>query len=1034
MAFLRKWGTGAAAGPPTAGGPNGTVGSAPGAAGVPAQGAAVTEWHMETPGEKYFGLENFGNTCYANSVIQSLYFSRPFRHLVETYLPYGTAPSAVPSSSKSSTHAPSSQPDLSTSPSSSALSTLSSAGRVAKSVGAALASPVPIPVSQAQARRSPPSRSGPPAGGGRGGFFAHRRQGSVSTMTSDSSAPVDCASSPTFGHPLTHSTTNTSFTGVGTPVLQNGTLARELAPPETTLLTTLRDLFSAISAQPKSTGTVAPQAFINQLKRDNEFFRSTLHQDAHEFLNFLVNALAEILEKEEKRRAQEEGRASSVSGTVFGEHAKTWVHSLFEGVLTNETRCLTCETVTSRDEAFLDLSIDIEQNSSVTSCLRQFSASEMLCQRNKFSCDKCCGLQEAEKRMKVKKLPNLLALHLKRFKYEEDLRRHVKLTYRVVFPFELRLFNTADDVQNPDRLYELWAIVVHIGVGPTHGHYITIVKSGTRWIVFDDNNVYPIEQSDISRYFGDTPGHGSAYCLFYQAVDLDSTFSGLPQAVPEGLRPRTMTTSSISTSGATGLSASWTEEGAPPVPPLPPASISSVAAKDSPAPSDDLPLAPAPCSPLPIPTALIDPTFSLDSPKSLAPSPLSPATPSAVPASPLGQNTVQLPSADSTPPQQRKASLVSLSGSSAGEREKEGEKSGWTLKGRFGRSRSQISTSRSVASQHGTPASVASSLEPVPSIPITNGNGHDAAPSAEQSVPPSPGEPSRGPIPEVLSYAPSSPALTSHGLPLPPTAVTDDVPQPSEDGSASTSSAAHSQPSSTQFLAPARRRSSRSSALDLPQRPSTATSLSSSGLFGPPANPSSLSTSPSATGALSAARGFLSRSRGADKPRPQSSHGGSLHPSPSMGVGLGLHTGPPVTDPPAPAPSQLAPPPASLLRAKLGKRPSTASPIVNPSGGGFFSPPRSFSLSSASPTATDGPSSSSSNPSTTSTPVTASALALAPAPRPLSKKEAEKRLKEEKKARETAAKQREKEQKELLKQMKEDAKRQEKLRRKMSVR
>ena len=76
----------------------------------------------------------------------------------------------------------------------------------------------------------------------------------------------------------------------------------------------------------------------------------------------------------------------------------TLVHQLFEGILTSETRCLTCETVSSRDESFLDLSIDIEQNSSVTACLRQFSASEMLCQRNKFFCDSCCDLQEAEKR------------------------------------------------------------------------------------------------------------------------------------------------------------------------------------------------------------------------------------------------------------------------------------------------------------------------------------------------------------------------------------------------------------------------------------------------------------------------------------------------------------------------------------------------------------------------------------------------------------------------------------------------------------
>lgn len=54
--------------------------------------------------------------------------------------------------------------------------------------------------------------------------------------------------------------------------------------------------------------------------------------------------------------------------------------------------------VSSRDESFLDLSIDIEQNSSVTACLRQFSASEMLCQKDKFFCDACCDLQEAERR------------------------------------------------------------------------------------------------------------------------------------------------------------------------------------------------------------------------------------------------------------------------------------------------------------------------------------------------------------------------------------------------------------------------------------------------------------------------------------------------------------------------------------------------------------------------------------------------------------------------------------------------------------
>nr|XP_060615217.1 ubiquitin carboxyl-terminal hydrolase 12-A-like [Anolis sagrei ordinatus] len=35
--------------------------------------------------EHYFGLVNFGNTCYCNSVLQALYFCRPFREKVLAY-------------------------------------------------------------------------------------------------------------------------------------------------------------------------------------------------------------------------------------------------------------------------------------------------------------------------------------------------------------------------------------------------------------------------------------------------------------------------------------------------------------------------------------------------------------------------------------------------------------------------------------------------------------------------------------------------------------------------------------------------------------------------------------------------------------------------------------------------------------------------------------------------------------------------------------------------------------------------------------
>jgi Ubiquitin carboxyl-terminal hydrolase len=105
--------------------------------------------------------------------------------------------------------------------------------------------------------------------------------------------------------------------------------------------------------------------------------------------------------------------------------------------------------------------------------------------------------------------------------------QYIKLAYRVPFPLELRLFNTSDDADDPDKLYELFGIVVHIGVSPHHGHYISIVKIGGQWVQFDDQNVSIIDEASISKFYGDMPSIGSAYVLFYQAKDMNTQALGL---------------------------------------------------------------------------------------------------------------------------------------------------------------------------------------------------------------------------------------------------------------------------------------------------------------------------------------------------------------------------------------------------------------------------------------------------------------------------------------------------------------------------
>lgn len=91
--------------------------------------------------------------------------------------------------------------------------------------------------------------------------------------------------------------------------------------------------------------------------------------------------------------------------------------------------------------------MDVEQNTSLSHCLQEFSNMEMLCGECKYYCETCRSKQEAEKRMRIKKLPKILALHLKRFKFVGMLNKFKKLTYRVVFPFELRLFNTVSGLE-----------------------------------------------------------------------------------------------------------------------------------------------------------------------------------------------------------------------------------------------------------------------------------------------------------------------------------------------------------------------------------------------------------------------------------------------------------------------------------------------------------------------------------------------------------------------------------------------------------
>ena len=106
-----------------------------------------------------------------------------------------------------------------------------------------------------------------------------------------------------------------------------------------------------------------------------------------------------LITAERSQQQSGKGNKTPINNDHPDNKKPTWISDIFQGIFTSETRCLNCETVTSKDEDFFDLSIDVEQNTSITSCLKNFSNTETLCSDNKFQCDSCCTLQEAHVRI-----------------------------------------------------------------------------------------------------------------------------------------------------------------------------------------------------------------------------------------------------------------------------------------------------------------------------------------------------------------------------------------------------------------------------------------------------------------------------------------------------------------------------------------------------------------------------------------------------------------------------------------------------------
>ncbi|XP_021366190.1 ubiquitin carboxyl-terminal hydrolase 38-like [Mizuhopecten yessoensis] len=393
--------------------------------------------------------------------------------------------------------------------------------------------------------------------------------------------------------------------------------------PHQPLMVKLQYVFAFLSHTQRP--AYAPMTFLRTARPP--WFTAGHQQDCSEFLKYLIDQLHEQEVIDLKKEIEDNCGKKDKDGDVnmatgqnkSDEDFETTVREHFGGKMVTTYTCLNCMKESSRMEHFSDIPLafpDTEGSgdgmalvggdgekisktgedpesppkSSPTTAksspqpkseavkqlhlsdlLQYYLQPEKLTGDNKYHCDKCGGLQDGERKLKVLKAPDHLILTLLRFSYDVKLQtrsktfQEVKYPRTLILPVENSPVSQKEDVNKRKSLrsavtgqieqcgvnvntkrgevYGLCGVVVHSGTSSDCGHYYSYARHSIfcdpdticdslhhckseddvdflqdKWYLFNDNRVSHASYSSFcdvtQRFTKDT-----AYVLFYKRID-----------------------------------------------------------------------------------------------------------------------------------------------------------------------------------------------------------------------------------------------------------------------------------------------------------------------------------------------------------------------------------------------------------------------------------------------------------------------------------------------------------------------------------
>ncbi len=293
-----------------------------------------------------------------------------------------------------------------------------------------------------------------------------------------------------------------------------------LPSPSKTLQVLLTTLHQMRTTKQKS---VAPRELLSTLSTRYKKFSLFQQQDAHDFLRCLFNCIKEEHGKEGDPLA------------------------MMAGKMVSRVRCGRCRRVSDTEEPFLDISLSLNAENSIEESLSKlsledasieqlFSAWSRACElkgSNGYHCEACSPsdpsiIQDATLTFKLLQLPEILIIHLQRFKTVlratttkkkkqtcfamEVLKDHQCINY----PAILKIPSTALQLSSNEEYeacYELVAFIEHDGTCTSSGHYTAVVKHNSSWSHTSDTRITALSESKVLD-----PARNQPYLLFYRRI------------------------------------------------------------------------------------------------------------------------------------------------------------------------------------------------------------------------------------------------------------------------------------------------------------------------------------------------------------------------------------------------------------------------------------------------------------------------------------------------------------------------------------